>query len=95
MVGPLPHHTLRDLAKKHGPIMNLKLGQLEAVIISSSKAAQEASIAFAPYGDFWRELRKICVFELLSAERVQSFRSIREEEVGILLSPFPLYPSRE
>ncbi|CAL8142839.1 unnamed protein product [Prunus armeniaca] len=85
MVGPQPHHTLRDLAKKHGPIMHLKLGQLEAVIISSSKAAQEASIAFAPYGDFWRELRKICVFELLSAERVQSFRSIREEEVGNLV----------
>ncbi|PQP94494.1 hypothetical protein Pyn_35402 [Prunus yedoensis var. nudiflora] len=109
MVGPLPHHTLRDLAKKHGPIMHLKLGQLEAVIISSSKAAQEvlktheltfsqrplvlavqvmsfgqASITFAPYGDFWRELRKICVFELLSAKRVQSFRSIREEEVGNL-----------
>ncbi|KAL6288259.1 hypothetical protein ACE6H2_012649 [Prunus campanulata] len=108
MVGPLPHHTLRDLAKKHGPIMHLKLGQLEAVIISFSKAVQEvlktheltfsqrplvvqvmsfgqASIAFAPYGDFWKELRKICVFELLSAKRVQSFRSIREEEVGALV----------
>lgn len=110
MVGALPHHILADLAKKHGPIMHLKLGQLEAVIISSSKAAQEvlktheltfaqrpqvlavevmsygqASIACAPYGDVWRELRKICVSELLNPKRVQSFRSIREEEVQILV----------
>ncbi|KAM2107122.1 hypothetical protein ACFX1Q_024137 [Malus domestica] len=105
MVGALPHHTLRDLAKKHGPIMHLKLGQLEAVIISSAKAAREVlkthelafaqrpmvfvaevmsygqgSMVFAPYGDLWRSQRKICTFELLSPKRVQSFRSLREEE---------------
>ncbi|XVF03642.1 hypothetical protein REPUB_Repub05bG0010700 [Reevesia pubescens] len=39
------------------------------------------NVAFAPYGNYWRYLRKVCTTELLSATRVQSFRSIREEEV--------------
>ncbi|TKV99828.1 hypothetical protein SEVIR_8G069500v4 [Setaria viridis] len=42
-------------------------------------------IAFAPYGERWRHLRKICVLEMLSAARVQSFRHIREEEVARMM----------
>uniref|UniRef100_A0A6N2KMW6 Cytochrome P450 n=1 Tax=Salix viminalis TaxID=40686 RepID=A0A6N2KMW6_SALVM len=39
-------------------------------------------LAFAPYGDYWREVRKICVVHVFSSIRVQSFRSIREDEVS-------------
>ncbi|KAG2623458.1 hypothetical protein PVAP13_3KG061727 [Panicum virgatum] len=43
------------------------------------------AIAFAPYGEHWRQLRKICAVELLSAARVRSFRPVREEEVARLV----------
>jgi cytochrome P450 len=42
-------------------------------------------LVFGTYGDQWRQLRKLCVLELLSTARVQSFRRIREEEVARLL----------
>ncbi|XP_050231452.1 cytochrome P450 71B34-like [Mercurialis annua] len=43
-------------------------------------------IAFAPYGEYWRRIRKLCVVELFSVKRVQSFRFVREEEVASLVS---------
>ncbi|GMN31017.1 hypothetical protein TIFTF001_044538 [Ficus carica] len=106
LFGSLPHHALRDLAKKHGPFMYLKIGQVPTIVVSSPEFAKEVmrfhdtifafrprllfsqviaydctDVAFAPYGEYWRQVRKICVLELLSAARVQSFRHIREEEV--------------
>uniref|UniRef100_A0ACD5ZED0 Uncharacterized protein n=1 Tax=Avena sativa TaxID=4498 RepID=A0ACD5ZED0_AVESA len=42
-------------------------------------------IVFAPYGEYWRQLRKIAVTELLSVRRVLSFRAIRDEEVAAML----------
>ncbi|XP_050904717.1 cytochrome P450 CYP736A12 [Lathyrus oleraceus] len=40
MLGKLPHRTLQSLSKKYGPIMSIQLGQVPAVVISSSKAAE-------------------------------------------------------
>ncbi|KAH7867145.1 hypothetical protein Vadar_029447 [Vaccinium darrowii] len=42
-------------------------------------------LAFSPHGEYWRQMRKICVLQLLSLNRVQSFRSLREEEVAGLI----------
>ncbi|CAH9069437.1 unnamed protein product [Cuscuta europaea] len=39
----------------------------------------------APYGDHWRNLRRICSLELFSATRLNAFKSIRQDEVRILL----------
>ncbi|KAL8547605.1 hypothetical protein ACS0TY_007070 [Phlomoides rotata] len=43
------------------------------------------TIAFLPYDETWKKLRSIFVLQLLSNKRVQSFRSIREEETAILV----------
>ncbi|XP_043690189.1 cytochrome P450 736A117-like [Telopea speciosissima] len=38
-------------------------------------------IVFAPYGEYWRQVRRIFVLQLLSTKRVQSLQQVREEEV--------------
>ncbi|KAJ6812398.1 premnaspirodiene oxygenase-like [Iris pallida] len=108
IVGAAPiHHKLRDLAVKYGPVMHLKLGEVDHIVVSSPEAAREVTktrdlnfasrpeltfskvllydgtdIAFAPHGDHWRQLRKLCTLEVLSARRVRSFSHIREEETS-------------
>lgn len=39
-------------------------------------------LGFAPYGPCWRELKKLSMVHLFSVHRVQSFRSVREDEVA-------------
>ncbi|KAM0872856.1 hypothetical protein ACQ4PT_038443 [Festuca glaucescens] len=42
-------------------------------------------VAFGPYSDYWREMRKLLVLELLSTRRVQSFAYARAAEVDRLV----------
>ncbi|PAN23151.1 hypothetical protein PAHAL_4G071500 [Panicum hallii] len=111
LVGALPHRAMRDLARRHGPLMLLRLGQLPVVVASSPDAAREVmrthdaafatrprtatireltrdglGVAFAPHGEHWRQLRKLCVTELLSARRVRSLRRGREAEAANLVA---------
>ncbi|KAL6272978.1 hypothetical protein ACE6H2_023670 [Prunus campanulata] len=115
LAGSLPHHCLTDLAKKYGPIMHLKLGQVSTIVISSPQLAEEvlkinkaafserpaliaaaifsyncAGLIFVPDNDHWREMRKVCMLELLSAKRVRSFASIRNEEASSLVQSISL-----
>ncbi|CAL5023560.1 unnamed protein product [Urochloa decumbens] len=107
LAGALPHRALRGLARRHGPLMALRLGELRAVVASSPAAAREVmrthdaafasrplspmmalgyqgadGIIFAPHGEGWRQLRRICALELLSARRVSSLRAVAAAAVA-------------
>ncbi|XP_027357831.1 cytochrome P450 CYP736A12-like [Abrus precatorius] len=110
MLGKLPHRSLQSLAKKYGPIMSLKLGQVSAIVVSSPETAElflkthdtlfasrpklQASeslshgskgLAFSEYGAYWRNMRKLCTLQLLSASKVEMFAPLRREELGGLV----------
>ncbi|KAM6584278.1 hypothetical protein CsatB_011280 [Cannabis sativa] len=104
-----PHHSLRTLLAKYGPLMLLQMGQVPTLVVSSSEMVKEIvkkhdvvfsdrpktsaadifcygdqDVGFAPYGEYWRQARKICVLELLSHKRVQQFHLVRKEETDVL-----------
>jgi cytochrome P450 len=55
-------------------------GPTADVVGSSGKG-----IIFAPYGEHWRQMRKVCVMEVLSTKQVRRMESIKEDEVASLL----------
>uniref|UniRef100_A0ACD5ZRV6 Uncharacterized protein n=1 Tax=Avena sativa TaxID=4498 RepID=A0ACD5ZRV6_AVESA len=44
-----------------------------------------SDISWAPYGAYWRQARKICLTELFSAKRLESYEYIRSEEMRELV----------
>ncbi|KAH9722813.1 cytochrome P450 71A12 [Citrus sinensis] len=47
-------------------------------------------ITFSNYGEYWRQARKICILQLLSVRRVQSFQYVRDDEVSSLVTKIRL-----
>ena len=117
-LGSLPHQSLWKLAKKHGPVMLLRLGNVQTVVVSSAEAAKTVmkthdldscsrpslqgsrmmtynylDLAFTPYSEYWREIRRICVLELFSVKRTQSYRSIREDAVAEMIDSISKHSS--
>ncbi|KAL7218508.1 hypothetical protein ACSBR2_011715 [Camellia fascicularis] len=109
-LGPQPHRSLQTLARRHGPLILLHLGNIPTLIVSSAEFARAVmkthdlffsnrpnsaiprrllydlkDLSLAPYGDYWRQMRSICVLQLLNTKRVHSFRRVREEETIALL----------
>lgn len=57
-----------------------------AVLYAARRLSYNRStVSFAPYGEYWREMRKIMLQELLSSRRVRSFQTVRNDEVNLLL----------
>ncbi|RZC91158.1 hypothetical protein C5167_027218 [Papaver somniferum] len=107
MLGLVPHRSLGNLSKKYGPLMQLQLGEVPILVVSSASVAKQimkthdlsfadrpeiyaakvmlydcSNVVFSRYGDYWREMRKIFILQVLSAKHVPLFRPLREEEVS-------------
>ncbi|KAK3227174.1 hypothetical protein Dsin_007036 [Dipteronia sinensis] len=46
---------------------------------------EQKDLIFAPYGSYWRTLRKMCTSGLLSNHKINSFKSMRKEELCLLI----------
>ncbi|EOY12077.1 Cytochrome P450 71D10, putative [Theobroma cacao] len=71
----------KEVLKAHDAKVSQRPSRLFARIISYDCT----NLIFAPHGNFWKQIRKICMMELLSTSRVRSFQPIREQEVSALI----------
>ena len=46
---------------------------------------EQKNLSFSPYGSYWRNIRKMCTLELLSSRKINSFKPMRKEELGLLI----------
>ncbi|KNA16959.1 hypothetical protein SOVF_084360 [Spinacia oleracea] len=70
-----------DIMKTHDAIFsNRPKTRIASKIIYGGK-----DIVFSPYGEYWRQIRSICVLQIFSNKKVQSFWKVREEEVTLVI----------
>ncbi|XP_071733909.1 cytochrome P450 81Q32-like [Rutidosis leptorrhynchoides] len=104
------YRTLATLSAKHGPILFLRFGSRNVLIVSSPSISEECftkndiifanrprllagkilgynftSLGWAPYGDHWRNIRKISITEIFSSNRLQEFEEVRADEGRLVI----------
>ncbi|KAM7475466.1 hypothetical protein LguiB_022709 [Lonicera macranthoides] len=71
----------KEIMKTH----DLNFSNRPQTKISRRLLYDNKDISIAPYGEYWRQLKSICVLHLLSNKKVNSFRRVREEETKIMM----------
>ncbi|XP_075668410.1 cytochrome P450 71D11-like [Castanea sativa] len=93
--GPLMHLQLGEVstvvvsspefAEQVMKTHDINFASRPSIIGKNIMSYDSTDIIFAPYGNYWKQLRKICSLELLSPKRVESFQPIRQEELSSLI----------
>ncbi|XVE68310.1 hypothetical protein DITRI_Ditri09bG0057300 [Diplodiscus trichospermus] len=73
---------VREIVKNHDIVFSSRPSTTAANIFLYGRS----DLVFAPYGEYWRQIRKICVLELLSLQKVHSFQFVREEEAELIIN---------
>ncbi|CAH1448781.1 unnamed protein product [Lactuca virosa] len=88
--GPIMHMQLGQisaiivssprLAKEVFKTNDLALASRPYALVADIVLYGSSDVALGPYGDYWRQMKKMITVELLSAKKVRSFSGFREQE---------------
>ena len=68
-----------DVARQVLQVQDSVFSNRPATIAISYLTYDRADMAFAHYGPFWRQMRKVCVMKVFSRKRAESWASVRDE----------------
>lgn len=74
-----------ELAKTFLRTMDLNFACRPKTAAGKYTTYNYSDITWSPYGPYWRQARKMCLMELFSAKRLESYEYIRTEEMSSLL----------
>ncbi|KAK1290494.1 Flavonoid 3'-monooxygenase [Acorus calamus] len=69
-----------DMAKKFLTTHDLNFSSRPKTAAGKHTTYDCSDITWSPYGPYWRQARKMCLLELFSAKRLESYEYIRTEE---------------
>ncbi|RVX04834.1 Amorpha-4,11-diene 12-monooxygenase [Vitis vinifera] len=76
---PIPESLVQAIRASHEP------STWPPLLASNVLSYDSTDIVYPPYGDYWRQLRNICVVELLTSKRAKSFQLVRKRSFQISL----------
>lgn len=71
----------REVLKTH----DLDLCSRPRLVATDKYSYSSVDVSFSPYGEYWREMRKLFTVELFGAKRAPIFRAIREDEMSKMI----------
>ncbi|KAI3787424.1 hypothetical protein L1987_41883 [Smallanthus sonchifolius] len=109
-LGPLPHRDLASFCERYGPLVYLRLGNVDAITTNDPNITREillkqddvfasrpqtlaaihlayncGDVALAPFGPRWKWMQRICMEQLLTTKRLESFTKQRASEAQHLV----------
>ncbi|XP_010437239.1 PREDICTED: cytochrome P450 81D11-like [Camelina sativa] len=76
----------RSVAEECFTRNDIVLANRPEIIMSKHVGYNSTNMIAAPYGDHWRNLRRIAAVEIFSSHRISTFMSIRKDEIGRLIT---------
>ncbi|ANM70199.1 cytochrome P450, family 71, subfamily A, polypeptide 14 [Arabidopsis thaliana] len=70
-----------DLMKTH----DLKVANRPQLKVVEKIFNGGREMVFSPYGEYWRQIKSVCIVNLLNKKKVQSFEKVREEEISEMM----------
>ncbi|KZV28450.1 hypothetical protein F511_03253 [Dorcoceras hygrometricum] len=101
-LGSMPYKTLAELRKDYGPVVWLRIGSINTMVLLTADAAAElfknhdanfaertitevmraydfnkAAVSLAPYGQYWRVMKRVMTVEMLVQKKINETTDIR------------------
>lgn len=101
-LGPMPHKTIASLRREYGPVLWLRIGSIDTMVVQTAAAAADlfknhdasfaertivevmrahgfdrAAVSLAPYGPYWRAMKRIMTVEMLVQRRINEMEPVR------------------